>query len=179
MPAPDRDAGATTRTSLVSLDDVLLRWFDGEAVTSGLPDKGRAGFTLSLTTVDEQGWPRTALLGLAEVFAPDSRHLVLALWQTSRSSHCLRARGRAVLSFVFEGRFHQWRLLTRRSEAPALAADAGHPVCHLMRLDGGEAQGVPYATLTSGMRYALADEAATLARWREQMGRMRQFAKGA
>ncbi|MGI4857831.1 MAG: hypothetical protein ACRYHA_13155 [Janthinobacterium lividum] len=177
--AADRGGDASANARLDTLDDVLLRWFDGAAHASRAPDDARAGFTLSLTTIDEAGWPRTALLGLAEVFAPDSGHLVLALWRASRSNRCLRAQGRAMLSFVFENRFHQWRLVMRRSETHVDAGDDPGLVCHLMALEGGEAHSVPYATLTSGIRYALADETATLARWREQTQRMRRFAKGA
>ncbi|MGI4985229.1 MAG: hypothetical protein ACRYGL_18180 [Janthinobacterium lividum] len=180
-PAADGDVGAhaSRPARLVGLDEALQNWFDGAAHASRAPDDARAGFTLSLTTIDEAGWPRTALLGLAEVFAPDSGHLVLALWQASRSNRCLRAQGRALLSFVFENRFHQWRLVMRRSETHVDAGEDPGLVCHLMALEGGEAHSVPYATLTSGIRYALVDEAATSTRWRVQTQRMRRFAKGA
>ncbi|MGI4855845.1 MAG: hypothetical protein ACRYHA_02755 [Janthinobacterium lividum] len=182
-PRAHAETPANSCTRMVRLDDALLRWFDA-GVDAGAdavlaPDDARAGFTLSLTTVDEAGWPRTALLGLAEVFAPDSDHLVLALWQGSRSNQCLRAQGRAVLSFVFGDRFHQWRLVMRRSQAQTDAGGDPGLMCYLMALDGGEAHSVPYATLTSGIRYVLAGEAATLVRWREQTQRMHRFAKGA
>lgn len=177
---PANDAPAPACLRLVRLDTALLRWFGGDGADEAeVSADGRDGFTLSLTTLDGEGWPRTALLGLAEVLAPDPDHLVLALWPTSRGNQCLVAQGRALLSFVFAGRFHQWRLVVRRSATLAFADDGASLACHLVALDGGEAHSVPYATLTSGIRYTLRDAVVTGARWREQTRCMRRFAKGA
>ena len=111
----------------------LRTLFDGTALAS------KVGFTASLITCDAGGHLRTSLIGIGELYAPDSRHLAFALWPSSRAARTLalpsqsaahpsgaehisrepqaaaasrrdRPRARAALTFVHDEAFYQVQL---------------------------------------------------------------------
>jgi hypothetical protein len=162
------DALAThvsAKTAFERLDARLCGLFDGDLA-------GKMGFTASLVTLDTAQRAITALLGPGEIFAPDAGTVILALWPGSRANRNLGGSGRATLTFVEEGCFYQLYLVLARS------IDADGLIYHEMTLESGEGQTVPYATLTSGIRYDLADRDATLLQWQRQLSAMRALGRG-
>lgn len=61
----------------------LRALLDGTALAS------KIGFTASLMTCDAGGHVRTSLLGIGELYTPDSRCLAFALWPASRAARTL------------------------------------------------------------------------------------------
>lgn len=68
----------------------LRALFDGTALAS------KIGFSASLITSDPGGYLRTSLLGIGELYAPDSRTLAFALWPTSRAARTLASPDHSV-----------------------------------------------------------------------------------
>src|ERR1044072_1178451 len=60
--------------------DAVRALFDGSSLAS------KTGFTASLLSVDTNGHVRTSLLGIGELYAPDSRTLCIALWPQARAT---------------------------------------------------------------------------------------------
>ncbi|WP_347556055.1 hypothetical protein [Robbsia sp. KACC 23696] len=142
-------------------------------------------FTLSLLTTGTDGWPVTSLLGPGEVVVIDAVRVRIALWSSARANGNLAREERATLDFIFEGCFFQLRLrsmghaplvLSKRARADATTSTL---VCHELLLVEGEAQRVPYAELTSGIRYRLTGDATaradTAERWRAQQAALAAF----
>ncbi|MEM5340903.1 hypothetical protein [Paraburkholderia azotifigens] len=148
----------------------LRALFDGSALES------KIGFTASLLTVDESNaHVRTSLLGIGELYAPDSRTLCIGLWPQSRAARAIAGSGRATLTFVFDEAFYQVQLAL-----VPLSADAGGLACYAGTIDSGEAQRVGYARLTSGITFNLAEgREAVLERWTQQVEYLKKAAGGA
>lgn len=68
----------------------LRALFDGTSLAS------KIGFSASLITGDVAGHLRTSLLGIGELYAPDSRTLAFALWPTSRAARTLASPDHSV-----------------------------------------------------------------------------------
>jgi hypothetical protein len=148
----------------------LRALFDGSALES------KVGFTASLLTVDESSaHVRTSLLGIGELYAPDSRTLCIALWPQSRAARVIARSGRAALTFVFDEAFYQVQLAL-----VALSADAGGLACFAGTIESGEAQRVRYARLTAGITFDLAEgREAVLERWTQQIEYLKKAAGSA
>src|SRR5258705_8022493 len=138
----------------------LRALFDGASLAS------KVGFTASLVTADASGGHlRTSLLGIGELYAPDSRTLCIALWPQSRATRAIAQNGRAALTFVFDDAFYQVQL-----ELSPLHADEGGLACFAGSIESGEAQRVRYARLTGGITFELeAGRDAVLERWEQQI----------
>jgi hypothetical protein len=158
---------------------MFAEWPDGlRALFDGTSLAAKVGFTASLVTTDANGHVRTSLLGIGELYAPDSRSLCIALWPQARSARALAQNRQAALTFVFGGAFYQVQL---RFE-PLPVADANHEasgglVCFSGSIDAGEAQRVRYARLTSGITFDLEEgRDATLERWSQQVDYLKKAA---
>ncbi|CAG4890697.1 hypothetical protein [Paraburkholderia saeva] len=153
--------------------DVFDEWppalraaFDGTSLET------KIGFTASLVTRDVNGHLRTSLLGVGELYAPDSRTLCLALWPQSRAARALREGGRAALTFVFDDAFYQVQL-----DIQPLPNTGGGLACFTGSIDTGEAQRVPYARLTGGISFDLEENRdAVLDRWKQQIEHLKKTA---
>jgi hypothetical protein len=159
--------------------NVFDEWPDGlRALFDGMSLAAKIGFTASLMTTDAQAHIRTTLLGIGELYAPDSRTLCVALWPQARSARALAQNGRAALSFVFEDAFYQVQLVFE----PLAGTDGadGGLVCFSGSIDTGELQRVRYARLTGGITFELADGKETvLERWTQQVELLKRVtAKG-
>jgi hypothetical protein len=149
----------------------LRALFDGTSLAS------KIGFTASLVTTDVNGHTRTSLLGIGELYAPDSRTVCVALWPQARSARALAQSRRAALTFVFEEAFYQVQL----AFAPIHAADdAGDGLAYFSgSIDAGELQRVGYARLTSGITFELEEgREAVLERWMQQIEHLKKAAAG-
>jgi hypothetical protein len=154
--------------------DALRALFDGTA----LADK--TGFTASLVTVDANSHVRTSLLGIGELYAPDSRTVCIALWPQARATRALTQSRRAALTFVFDDAFYQVQLeFEALSAADDVSGDAGLAY-FVGSIDTGEAQRVRYARLTGGITFELqADREAVLERWEQQVESLKRAAQTA
>ncbi|MDE1179547.1 hypothetical protein [Paraburkholderia sp.] len=155
--------------------------FDGGALAT------KTGFTASLLTVDASAHVRTSLLGVGELYAPDSRSLCIALWPQSRAARVLAQDGRAALTFVCDDAFYQVQLrfdALTDSSAPVTSegaeSAAGGLACFIGWIDTGETQRVRYARLTGGVTFELADQGeAVLDRWERQIEYLKRIAASA
>jgi hypothetical protein len=147
----------------------LRALFDGASLES------KVGFTASLVTYDPGGAHlRTSLLGIGELYAPDSRTLYIALWPQSRSARVIAQGGRAALTFVFDSTFYQVQL----AFAP-LKVEGTELACFAGSIESGEAQRVTYARLTAGITFELEQgREATLERWTQQIEHLKKAAAG-
>lgn len=68
----------------------LRALFDGTALAF------KIGFTASLITCDAGGHLKTSLIGIGELYAPDSRHLAFALWPSSRAARTLASPSQSI-----------------------------------------------------------------------------------
>jgi len=162
-------AHTTRKTTFTVLDDTLLKCLDGR-LDSTADILNKVGFTVSLQTCAEEGWPMTSLLGPGEVLATAPDCLMLALWPASRAHHALLRDPRATLTLVHAARFYQLHVHAERT------ANADGLCLHQTRLVRGEGQQVPYATLVSGIHYTLDDPNTTLAAWRRQIAALSRMA---
>ncbi|WP_144147930.1 hypothetical protein [Paraburkholderia sp. BCC1884] len=152
--------------------DAVRALFDGTSLAS------KARFTASLLTVDTNGHVRTSLLGVGELYAPDSRTLCLALWPQARAARAVAREGRAALTFVCEAAFYQVQL--RVAPLASAAGDDSGLVYLVGSIDTAEAQSVRYARLTSGVTFELEEERETvLDRWERQIEHLKQAAASA
>jgi hypothetical protein len=137
----------------------------------GSDPRGRAGVTLELITVDEDGWPRVALLSAGEVLAPDDATVRLALWPGSRTTANLERDGRALLALVLDGAAHRLALRARRAADIALE-DGPRSAFEAAVVRAGRDE-VPYARLRSGITFELAEPEQVLARWADTVAALR------
>ena len=159
--------------------DVFDEWpaaaralFDGSTLAS------KTGFTASLLTADTNGHVRTSLLGVGELYAPDSRTLCVALWPQSRVAGVLARSGRAALTFVCEDAFYQVQL--QFEPLASASGDSGGLAHFIGFIDTGEMQRVRYARLTGGITFELEEEGgAVLDRWEQQIEHLKRAAAAA
>ncbi|MFM0645608.1 hypothetical protein PQR14_14875 [Paraburkholderia bryophila] len=168
-PAPER---SLEQTVFDEWPDAVRALFDGSSLAS------KMGFTASLLSVDANGHIRSSLLGVGELYAPDSRTLRIALWPQARATRAITQSGRAALSFVCDEAFYQVQL--RVKPLASAAGDDSGLVYLIGSIDTAEAQSVRYARLTSGITFELAGERETvLDRWERQIEHLKQAAAGA
>ncbi|MFM0352868.1 pyridoxamine 5'-phosphate oxidase family protein [Paraburkholderia nemoris] len=149
--------------------DAVRTLFDGSSLAS------KTGFTASLLTVDANGHVRTSLLGVGELYAPDSRSLCIALWPQARAARVIAQNGRAALTFVCDEAFYQVQL-----RLTPLTGDDSGLVYLIGSIDTAEAQSVRYARLTSGITFELEGKGeAVLDRWERQIEHLKQAAAAA
>jgi len=116
------DRGAARPLEQHTFDEwppALRALFDGTALAS------KIGFTASLITCDASGHLRTSLVGIGELYAPDSRHLAFALWPNSRAARALASPGQPAAHSSGAGRINREPLAataTRHGHQRARAA---------------------------------------------------------
>lgn len=158
-------AESRARAGFDAWPGALQALFDGTALET------KASFTASLLASDGDARIRSALLSVGELFAPDARTLVFALWPASRAARAIRCTGRATLTFVFDEAFYQVHLAAR----PAACSDS--PLTHFIAtIESGESQRVAYALLTSGITVELQCRDTVMVRWHEQIRILKQVA---
>jgi hypothetical protein len=153
------------------LPDAIVERLAGDA-----PDRcGADGLHEShrLTTLDQDGWPRTAQLSAGEVLAADDGSLRLCTWPGSRTAANLRRDGRALLSVVADGACWDLRLDLREVPAPPGAP----PFAYFRgRVESAEAQRANYATVERGVAFRLPTGSDAPARWKSQLDALRSLA---
>lgn len=146
----------------------LLRLFDGESL------RQKVGQTAEITSVDDDGWPRTALLSVGELLAASPSRLICVTHSGSRTTRALVSSGRALLLTVLDGVVHKIMLEVR----PLVI---GAPD-ELTALDGTvvswAADEASYARVRHGIEFDLLDVEGVLARWADQIRLLRSAAQG-
>jgi hypothetical protein len=139
------------------------------ALVDGTDLAAKVGHTISLIAVDDEGWPRLALLSVGEVVSTTGADLRLALYATSGTTAALTASGRALLNVVLDGTNYKIRAAVRR-----LSQDAGRLAVFYGTIARVDEDRVGYAEIVSGITYRLADQAAVVERWSEQVDLLRK-----
>lgn len=123
------------------------------------------GFTLSLLSVREDGWPHLALLSVGEVVVTAADGLRIGLWPASTACRNLQACPRATLTAVTNGALYSL-ILQARPRGRAHVGDGELEVfdCEVSACRTSVA---PYAELTHGAGFRLLDPGPTKARWAE------------
>ncbi|TMC07094.1 MAG: hypothetical protein E6J41_16850 [Chloroflexi bacterium] len=156
-----------SRTAGEALPAALQRLLDGTDL------EGSAGLTVQLLTVDESGWPRVALLSAGEVLATGPRAIALALWPDGTSAANLGRSGRATLALVHAGA--GWYVRCAALREADLGLDDGRALAAFaLRVQEVLEDAVPYAELTGGIAFRLADPGRTLAAWRAASDALRR-----
>jgi len=128
---------------------------------------------LRLSTVDADGWPRAALLSAGDaLLLPDGR-LRFAIFADSGTAANLARDGRLTVSLSLDGGMCELRTRARGLR-PMTAADP--LVLFVAQVELVRQHAVPYATVTTGVTFAVRDQAAVLARWERQIAALRAAA---
>jgi len=153
----------TAPASSSRIPDALVRYLDGTELLT----KTQA---LRLSTVDADGWPRAALLSAGDMLVTPSGRIRLALFPQSSMTSNLERDGRLAIALSIDGGMCELRLRCRR-----LAHST--PEVPLAFFEG-EVETVrhhvaPYASVTTGVTFALHDPQAVLPRWQRQIAALR------
>jgi hypothetical protein len=147
-----------TNDNAASLPAELVATLDGRDLDT------KVGFTVQLLTVDEDGWPRVALLSVGEVVALSTSTIRIALWPNSHATENLTRTGAGTLAFIHGGVAQTVTVETKRG------ADLAHPSPRAVfdaHVREHRADAVAYARLTGGIGFELPEPAPVLERWRE------------
>jgi hypothetical protein len=124
-----------------------------------------------LASAPAGGPPNLALLSRGEVLAVADDRLRVALHAGSRTCANLAATGQATLLLADEQAV-ETIVLCARPLAPVTIAGRDLALFEA-RVTETRAHAVPYATVTSGIAFTLADEQATVTRWRATIEALR------
>lgn len=156
-----RSLGAALPPSLIALLD-------------GTQLRERIGTTFLLVTVDGAGWPHVAMLSVGEVLARSERSLVAALWLGSTSTRNLEHSRQALLALVCDGAGYYVRLGAERL-ADLDLDELGRLAAFRLTVDDVQEDAVAYATLISGITFALPDAEPVVARWQRTIAALRSL----
>jgi hypothetical protein len=155
-----------TRSLGNQLPEAVRRLLDGSDLAS------REGLTFLLLTTDEENWPQVAMLSVGEMVAVDSRVLHAGLWLHSGTSRNLTRSGRATLVVVADGNGYYVRLTARRGDDLDLGAE-GRLAYFALQVEDVQEDSTEYATLTSGVTFALKHPAQVVPRWQHTVDVLR------
>ncbi|MCA4132510.1 hypothetical protein [Arthrobacter sp. M4] len=131
---------------------------------------------ITITTTDDSGWPRTAMLSLAEVALTNHGRVAILLFDGSTSAANLRRNGRLLLTVAAGGVVYDLKFNVQEQGRPlpnpARTTFTGM-LCALRE------QRAAYATVTSGIRFTLNDTEKVLPRWQDQLTHLRDVLNSA
>lgn len=133
-------------------------------LVDGTEPAAKVGQTISLISIDEQGWPRLALLSTGEVYSQTGTDIRLGLHAGSGTTAALTGSGRALLTTVVGGVNYRIRV-----EVCRVDTEPGPLAFFLGDVVSVDEDRVPYAELTSGITYRLNNEEAVVERWSRQL----------
>jgi len=140
------------------------------ALVDGTELAAKVGHTISLIAVDDEGWPRLALLSVGEVFSASGTDLRLALHSGSGTTAALTGSGKALLNVILGATSYRIRATVQRlSDTEGLAYFRGD----IVRIHEDR---VGYAEITSGITYRLDDPDTVVERWARQVNRLKEMA---
>ncbi len=125
---------------------------------------------LRLATVDTAGWPHASLLSAGDALALPPQGIRFAVFGQSATAENLRRDGRLALTLSFDGGMHELRMRARPISNP----NSGLPLAFFeAALETARFHKAPYATVTSGVSFALHKPDAVLPRWQCQINALR------
>ncbi|MEJ4043073.1 pyridoxamine 5-phosphate oxidase [Erwinia sp. SLM-02] len=151
------------------LPETLLTLLDGSLPDSHLHQ------AIRLSSVGGNGWPYAAQLSVGEIIALSPRLLRFAIWPGSTTTANLIRDGKMTLALVEDGAVIEIQALAQRRDETVTDLQ-------LTVFDAAVQQVVihraPYATVTSGVTFSLKNEAAAVARWRQQIAQLKALPVG-
>jgi hypothetical protein len=148
-----------------TLPEAWLAQFDGERLDE------KVAVSALLSTVSDDGWPHASFLGAGEVLVRDERRIALLLWQSSTTAGNIARTGRATLFAAADGNVWEVRL----EAGPGEDDGATGPLRFETRVLAVRSHAAPYAEVTGMIGFRLLEPAPTIARWRAQIVRLREF----
>jgi hypothetical protein len=155
-----------TRSLGNQLPEALQRLLDGSDLAH------REGLTFLLLTNDDENWPQVAMLSVGELVAINPRTLHAGLWLQSGTSRNLTRSGQATLVVVANGSGYYVRLSARRGDDLDLGAE-GRLAYFSLQVEDVQEDSTEYATLTSGVTFALKHPAQVVPRWQHTVDVLR------
>ena len=155
-----------TRSLGNQLPDGIRHLLDGSDLAQ------REGLTFLLLTNDEDNWPQVAMLSVGEVLAVDARSLHAGLWLQSGTSKNLTRSGQATLVVVADGNGYYIRLRARRGADLDLGSE-GRLAYFALQVEDVQEDSTEYATLTSGVTFALKYPDQVVPRWQHTVDALR------
>jgi hypothetical protein len=129
------------------------------------------GATFQLLTTDAQGWASVAFLSVGEVLATGPSEIRLALWTGTTTTGNLTRDGHGTLALVHDQAGYYLRLRAVRGADVVVSGTAyAYFRC---RIEDILEDRVGYATLTSGVTFALPDPSSVLSRWTATIAALR------
>ena len=156
-----------SRSIGTDLPPPLLKLLDGDELAA------KEGVTLLLLTTTGDGWPHVAMLSVGELLALDRDLLRVALWPSSTATRNLSETGQTTISVVHEGVAYYVRCKSSRRDDLGVLESDDRLACFDLRVANILEDVVPYAKLTSGITFQLADGPASAARWASRVTAMR------
>ena len=148
------------------LDDAMLR------ILSQAPPESGPRRMFQLSTTSSQGRPHVALLGDAELHAPDTASVRLLVWSSSSTAGNLKARPQVLLTYVDGGSFVAVDLAVETTRLVNVIDRSLLLVSAVVV--GARRDRVPYAAITTGPTFTLLDESVQ-ERWHLSTGLLRSM----
>lgn len=134
----------------------------------------KEGITVLLLTTTDDGWPHAAMLSVGELLAVGEARLRAALWPTSTATRNLTASGQATLALVHAGVAYYVRCRAQRGDDLDVPSSPDGLAYFALEIEDILEDVVPYAELTSGITFRLAETAESLPRWQERVEALRR-----
>lgn len=150
-----------------NLPNALRQLLDGDDLA------GKEGSTLLLLTVTEEGWPHVVMLSVGELLAVASDRLRAALWPASTATPNLTSTRQATIAVIHEGAAYYLRCRAHRGADLHVPSGGAGLAFFELELDDILEDIVPYAELTSGISFRLADASEGIVRWDERIAALR------
>ena len=155
------------------------RWFGNlhralYRATSGRMGGKLIGLDMLLLTTTDDGWPHLAMLSVGELLAVGRTSLRAALWPSSTATRNLTASGQATIALIHEGVAYYVRCRARRGGDLDVPSSQDGLAYFALEIADILEDVVPYAELTSGITFRLADAAESLPRWHERVEALRR-----
>jgi len=119
-----------------------------------------------VSTVDEQGWPHASLLSAGDMLAIPPARIRFLIFTESVTTRNLVRDGRVTATISFEGGMWELRFRARRIPEPSLEASLA---CFEATLETARFHAVTYASVISGVTFALNEPELVLSRWERQI----------
>lgn len=146
-----------------STPDEVKRFLDG----SDLLTKTQA---LRLSTVDESGWPHASLLSAGDMLMLPSGRVRFVVFPESKTAANLMRDERITVTLSLDGGMCEVQMRAR----PLAHGSPDVPLTFFeAEVETVRIHKAPYATITSGITFALHEPEAVLPRWRRQIAALR------
>jgi hypothetical protein len=125
---------------------------------------------LRLSTVNDAGWPHAALLSAGDMLVVAPGRIRFVIFPQSETTANLARDGRLALTLSVDGGMCEMLMRARRltHAAPEVPLAFFEAEVEQVRLHAA-----PYASVTSGITFALRDPQAVLRRWQRQIAALR------